>query len=89
MAEAREEYAPGTAPYKTMLQAAAWFGVSLSTVKKWYDKGEIDGFRTGNQAERDEHGRIGTCGARRIYINKKARNRLARHRKYMRDYGRV
>lgn len=54
------------AEYMTMGQAVAWFGCAQTTVQDWYDRGCLDGFRTGNPTEKDEHGRYGTKGARRI-----------------------
>lgn len=69
--------------YMTMSQAAAWFECSQTTVQDWYDAGKLDGWRTGDYGyERDEYGRWGTYGARRIYKDDTAEALREKHRQH-------
>lgn len=60
-----------SAKWLTVDQACRRLGVNRVTLAAYYDRGELGGFRTGNPHLRDEFGRPGTKGARRISDDEK------------------
>jgi hypothetical protein len=79
---------PDSRTYFTMTQVARKFGIAVSTLQSWYDNGDVDGFRTGNQHLKDTYGRVGTSGARRIYVDAKFTKRVQQYREFMVAHGR-